>query len=465
MEVEKRPIIESNDTNKTSAKGNAAPIIVLAFAILFALSFVPWGRLTNNIIKDFDLFADLKSGTSVEVTAEEDIDPALSVAIEELDDAKDGEAIKIESPAPFNPRVNGEVVIEDYTENGQGLKNLRQALADRANRCARIAVIGDSYIEGDIFTCDLRDELQSRYGGHGVGYMNMFTDIPGFRTSVVEKCSGWDAVDLQAPAARYCPLSGEYFIAGSGAKTSYHGTSRFANTSTWNETTFLFISPKDGSVTITTDAGPAEFQIKASDRVQSIHVQGNTSKATVTTDIVGLVALGTYINDSHGIAVDCMSLRGNSGATHRNLDRELAAQMRQYMDYDLIVVEYGINALSSQQSDYTAYGKIMERVIASLRACYPDADILMMGIGDRGQKAGTEYVSVPTAQSMVDAQRAVAKKTGCLFWDTREAMGGDGAAIVWREQKMLNGDYIHLNGKGGKRLAQLFVNSLTKLLE
>ena len=462
MENPKQPIDHNNPQD--TRKGRPALIILLAFVILFALSFVPWGSLTGNIIKDFDLLGDLKNAV-VGVTATEHIDPALSTAIDEETSVAEPDTVPVPVQQIISPRVNGELIIEDYTEGHRGIEHLRKALAERGSRCARIAVIGDSYIEGDIFTADLRDDLQSKYGGHGVGYMNLFTDIPGFRTSVVRKCSNWQNIDLKSSSHKYKPLSGEYFVAKSGAKTSCHGTSRFANSSTWNSTTFLFIAPSDGKVTITTDSGAREHQVAASKDVQCIKVDGETAKATVTTDIYGLVALGLYINDSTGITVDCMSLRGNSGATHRKLDVDLATQMRQYIDYDMIVIEYGINALSSQQSDYSSYGKILERIVSTVRECYPSADIVMMGIGDRGQKAGTTYVSVPTAQNMVDAQRAAASHAKCLFWDTREAMGGEGAAVKWREDKMLNGDYIHLNGKGGKKLAELFMNSLTIALQ
>ena len=40
-----------------------------------------------------------------------------------------------------------------------------------------MAVVGDSYIEGDIFTQDPRELFQDAYGGEGVGCVNMHSDF------------------------------------------------------------------------------------------------------------------------------------------------------------------------------------------------------------------------------------------------------------------------------------------------
>ena len=83
-----------------------------------------------------------------------------------------------------------------------------------------------------------------------------------------------------------------------------------------------------------------------------------------------------------------------------------------------------------------------------------------MGIGDRGQKINGTVQSIPTSQFMVDAQRDAARNTGIIFWDTREAMGGENAVVAWRDKGMINADYIHLNHKGGTEFAKIFINSL-----
>lgn len=468
--------------NKNNRTGRPFIIVAVALALLFALSLVPWSRLTNGFMKDFNLLSDILPADSTAVaTAAEPIDPDLAAALTELDGADtlagaqtivasgpayaSSDAQSLENPLDaVNPRVGDKVVIEDYTPGQTGAARLRAALLS-GMRGARIAVIGDSYIEGDIFTMNLRESLQNIYGGNGVGYVPLQSALTGFRVSVRESCKGWETVDIRKKASdSFKWLSGEYFIAKESPKTTFNGSKKLAHLDKWNRTSLLYVSPADGNITITTDAGTHTFPVKASENVACASVDNLTGKAEITTDVPGLVALGAFLDGNKGISVDNMSMRGNSGVSHRKLNVELARQMRQYVDYDMIIVEYGINALSSQQNNYTSYGNLLEKIINRIKACYPNADILVMGIGDRGQKIDGNVASLPTSAAMVKAQRDAARRTGSLFWDTREAMGGQDAVVDWRERGLINADYIHLNAKGGKELSRLFVVSLSDLL-
>jgi len=450
--------------------------------ILMLLSFVNWSSLTDNRITDFSLFEDLKKEETV-VKGNEIIDPELEAALEEIVGDKELPEVYIEgsntvdssevyvqdistvSHMAYPPqRVDGVLPIEDYSPDGNGLKHLRAALAQRMSRVVRIAVIGDSYIEGDIFTQDVRSMLQEHYGGNGVGYMSMHSEFPGFRRSVTQADYGWKVKDIRYSKDRIKTLPGEYCIGEIGATASYRG-SKIAHADAWTSSKLLFIAPSGGTIKMKVADGIHEFEAGASDMVQCMTVDAGTSELKITSGIDSLMALGVWLDGKVGISVDCMSLRGNSGASHRMLSVEFANEMSQYINYDMIVVEYGMNAVSSEQTEYSSYGILMKRVIERLRLCYPNADILLLGVGDRGQKSGSEVVSMPTLDAMTLAQRNCAKDCGVLFWDIRQAMGGANSIVDWRERGLVNADYIHLNHKGGGVLAQEFVNSLIHKLD
>lgn len=459
-----------------NSKGNPFLIVFLAVVLLVMLSLLPWSRITDNHVKDFDLISDISlSAEPMSFVTNELLDPELEAEIQAL------EAVaEIQEPADtghvrqepeifeveeFDPRVDGNMVIEDYTDGGTGMYHTKAALAERYERPVRIAFIGDSYIEGDIFTQDIREQLQDMYGGNGVGYMCMQSEISGFRRSVRHTATGWTAHDIRKSGnSRYNNLSGEYFVGETGATVLYKGTDRLGHLSSWNSSKFIFIAPSPGNITISTDSGSKDYEIEAGEHVQCISIDEPTARLSIVNNVPDIVALGVWLTDNSGIEVDCMSLRGDSGISHRKLDISLSQEMSKYIDYDLIVLEYGINALSSQQYEYSSYGRLMEGVIGRIRACYPNADILVLGIGDRGQKQGTEVHSLTTAPNMVAAQRQVARRTGCMFWDTRQAMGGKDAIVEWRNKGLANADYIHLNHNGGKVLATEFVKSLTRAL-
>ena len=116
--------------------------------------------------------------------------------------------------------------------------------------CAeRLSVVGDSYIEGDIFTQDLREKLQTAYGGEGVGYVSMHTDFPGFRRSVRQGGKGWKTHMANKKAARkYLDLAEQYATPTGKANSSYEGTKAFPHTGEWSRSRFLFISPENSII-------------------------------------------------------------------------------------------------------------------------------------------------------------------------------------------------------------------------
>ena len=89
---------------------------------------------------------------------------------------------------------SGMIPIEDFRDSlgiHREMDHFYKALRQTKQRVVRIAYFGDSFIEGDILTAHIRELLQSRYGGCGVGFIDIKSQIAGFRTTVTEFSSGW----------------------------------------------------------------------------------------------------------------------------------------------------------------------------------------------------------------------------------------------------------------------------------
>lgn len=462
---------------------HAFNLLVLTLGFLFILSVMPWSDLTGNRLKNFNLLEDLfpaeQAAPELQAIIDPELEDFLAEATEEepapdvpdaplavvadsiAADSVDDYHLSVPEPEP-ECTADGLPLIESYT-GGAPLANLREALSRAGEKNVRIAVIGDSFIEGDIFCQNLREMLQERYGGAGVGYMNMHSDFPGFRQSVTQSSQGWKMHDLRNIGSRDSlrTLQGEYGVAAGTATSRYKGASRFEHAAHWSRSTFVFIAPAAGVITLkTADGTKVSHEVQPSALPQALVAEGPTSEFKIESNVPGLVGLGVYLDAPAGVSVDCMSIRGNSGISHRKTNIPLSSQLRQWADYDLIIVEFGINAMSAGQSDYSAYAKAMAHSVTHLKKCYPSADILVMGISDRGAKEGSVVASLPVCRNMVDAQRKIARDAGVYFWDTRAAMGGDGACVDWRKRKLMNADYIHLNHHGGAELAKLLFNAI-----
>lgn len=455
-------------------KGSPVTIIIIAIAIVAVISLLPLSKWSGGRIKDFSLVSDILKEVGImegvpSYEATEEIDPALLQAEAEgasaIELPKRGEPID-SIISPVKPSRVGELVkIEDYTTLGTGMARFKEALG--SGSLARVAVVGDSYIEGDIFTQDLRALLQEAYGGEGVGYVNMHSDFPGFRRSVKQSGDGWKTFTANKKADKeYLDIAEQYSIPKGTATSVYEGTNAYPQTKSWSRSKFLFISPDDITISVKTDGSEwEERNIAGSPSVQCLEVGGPVSEFGIKTSATSLIGLGVWLDGASGVSVDCMSSRGFSGITLTKVNPDLSHEMAQYVDYDMIILEFGINAMSSKQKDYSVYCSRMVDVINHVRLCYPDADILLMGVGDRGERVGSQVKSMATAAAMISAQRDAARRAHCLFWDTREAMGGENAVVDWSSAGHINKDYIHLTHKGGARLARELFNAIQSDLQ
>lgn len=481
--------------------GRASYILFLALVIIFVVSLLPLSRLTGGALRDFSLLDDIVAeqyrrpvdeaesddapvdsalmSMQRELEAEEAARAQNAATYPEVDSIiQQADTLSVYSgigetavvPEPVDPHRDGYVMIEDYSSDGSGIRRLRDAFACSRERCVRLAFVGDSYIEGDIFTQDVRALLQESYGGSGVGYVNMYSEFPGFRRSVRQSGSGWSVsvAGHKGYKRSYAWLSEQYSMPkeGENARARYEGVKKVPHAATWSRSTVAFWAPAGGTVRLRSNGGEwNSYEVSPYENLQTLSVD-SASVSSFEVSIPsgsGIAALGVWLDAHIGVAVDCMSSRGFSGVTLRDVAPGVCFGLRSAgIGYDVIVLEFGINAMSAGQTDYTSYGKLMTKVVEHIRQCYPDAVIMLMGIGDRGQKRGADVQSMPGAVHMVAAQRDVARRTGSLFWDTREAMGGDGAIVAWANASppRANKDYIHLNHHGGSVLAAEFVKSL-----
>src|ERR1035441_6972612 len=98
----------------------------------------------------------------------------------------------------------------------------------------------------------------------------------------------------------------------------------------------------------------------------------------------------------------------------------------QHRHPDLVIVNYGTNEADFPAFIDEQYEKELREAIRRLRAALPETSLLIMSPMDRGYKTGGEIATMPTIPRIVELQRRVARETGCGFFDTYQAMGGEG---------------------------------------
>jgi len=340
---------------------------------------------------------------------------------------------------------------------------------------------GDSVIGGDGLTEAIRRQLQERFGdaGHGfhiMGKYNRWYHHRGMRYSEVRE---WESClvifKCQRDTMRY----------GYGGVTSSSRGKAMSRFETMPSEPPPGIGDKvsrfelwyqkrpdgggfevrvDGEVAKVVDTRSAEV----GDDVETLRVPDGEHRFEVTALGNGMaLAYGTVMErDVPGVVWDELSLIGSftQRLDYQNAEH-LAWQIRR-RDVDLMVFMFGGNDLSREKGDLRTttepYEQEYSRVIRKFRAGKPEASCMIMSLTDHAIKVGDAIVSRHIVARLAEAQRRVAEREGCAFYDTFGAMGGMGTIERWRKAKppMASPDLRHPTVAGQRHIAQAVYHAL-----
>ncbi len=375
-------------------------------------------------------------------------------------------------------------------QGAETLSAFFKALAEKKEQ-VRIAYYGDSSIEGDLITQTLRDSLQNRYGGAGVGFVSLLPSVKNFRRSIRQDASNnWYQFRTGRKNHKALPIgiAGKYFTAMNtwefqassrqdstvshlpsadpqvmeskywvqfGASPLFDGTQYFPKTR-------LFYA-----VPASAESNPGAVW----GRVHSITDEERHDLAlTAGTSLLNCLALpaekvsrlrlefaipnnlpvyGVSLETESGVILDNFSLRGNSGAGLLNIRQDMLRQFQEHLDYDLVVLQFGLNVLNPTLRDYRWYEDQLIAVIQHFQKAWPGIPVLLVSVPDKSTRINGTLRTDPSIPRIHAAQRRAAFRCGAAFFSLYEAMGGEGAMIEWVERKRLaNRDYTHFNFQG-----------------
>ncbi len=182
----------------------------------------------------------------------------------------------------------------------------------------------------------------------------------------------------------------------------------------------------------------------------------------------GITCFGASLEDETGIYIDNFAIKGNSGLGLQAIPERNLAAFDSLLNYDLIVLQFGLNVSNSPTRDFTGYMKGMSHLINKLKTAFPDTPILLLSVSDRSQRRQGNFVTMPVIPVLVQAQEKIAYDNKLLFWNLFEAMGGENSMAAFANAKpaLANKDYTHLNFAGGRviglSLARSFIFEVEK---
>ena len=328
----------------------------------------------------------------------------------------------------------------------------------------RVAFMGDSFVEGDILTADLRELMQDSFHGLGVGYAPVASPFTGFRQTIKTQSKGWTPYNIMQLKNVPSPYSDDFFISGwvaqasEGASTRWEMTERRRHLQECRRVRLLFISRQESVVSIKLNDGEERtFSFDADNVVRQIVIEEPSIRSLemkVVKGAAGFTGIGAEFDDTQGISIDNFSIRSNNGQAMFRSSPSVNAQINNMRPYDLVILQYGLNIMQAERTNYSLYAEQVEKMISYVRSCFPGAAVLVMGVSDRSQKSESGIAPMRSAVNLTEWQRTAAEKCGAAFWNTYEAMQRKGGMTEFVNKNWAGKDYTHINYAGGREIAR-----------
>lgn len=354
------------------------------------------------------------------------------------------------------------------------------------NEVVRIMHFGDSQIEGDRITSFVRNKVQKKFGGSGVGIVPA-RHLYDFKYSVFQESSeNWNRYTLYGKRdttikhKRYGIIAGfnsftpqphqllqkdttqkTAWISFESSPYSYSNTKQFEqcrllyghNNVPFNANLYVGDTLVDSGL-YKPSARLNQIQWLFSVPTGDIKIE---LEATQSPEIYGIA-----LDAKSGVAVDNIAMRGSAGLVFTKMDTTLFKELVESLKVKLFILQFGGNIVPNVRKDYSYYERWLYSQLNYIKTHAPDAQIIVIGVADMSMKKGSRYVSYPNIELVRDAMKKASFRAGAGYWDMYEAMGGHNSMPSWvfANPSLAGKDFVHFNPRGARIIANMFYNAL-----
>ncbi|MEM6991237.1 MAG: GDSL-type esterase/lipase family protein [Myxococcota bacterium] len=377
----------------------------------------------------------------------------------------------------FVPEAEDEADVVEPLELFKGdeldrfFESLARTDASLEGAVTRISHWGDSAIGIDGIPGAIRRRMQNRFGDAGHGFHLMAPPNTSYRHREVDFAhnDAWSKCFIiqKCRSDGHYGLGGTTFRSGGGAQSSFAPHSERSSGKVSKIDIYYAAQPKGGRLSLRVDGGEKTFlETEApalEDRFHSIKLPDGPHELKIRAGGGGRVRIYgvTMERDGPGIVWDGLALVGAFTKRMSEFDPDHLKRQLAHRKTDLAVFMFGGNDMV-RKIKMSTYAEEYTDVIQKFRTARPEMDCLIMSPLDHGERKGQRIISRPVVPKMVNAMRDVAKAEGCAFFDTFQAMGGEGSAGRWfrRKPRLTSGDLGHATSKGHQVIGELFFRAL-----
>ncbi len=488
---------------KDSNKNNLLIIFSITIILLIANSYVPDGvKIFGYEIKQVDFLSDIRTDDfydddSYEDEYNEDEYDEYDEGDEDFfDDESENDTSFLEGKPQYNlasilnlnvitgfldseiDKLSNNYMLPSQKNRGGNLSgNVKQlnkffsSLKRAKNKQIRIAHYGDSTLEGDLISADLRELFQKKFGGNGVGLLPITSHDAKFRkTTDLSFSDDWITETVFSRNKDRLPLgiNGHVFVNSDGSWVKMKTNNRYKTVRKFDIAKLFYSEAKSnakvsytlngkGAVTKSLNAGKGL-------KILEIKSEGSKSIKFEFPKKESAYYYGVSLESKSGVYIDNYALRGNSGVDLKKISDKYLKDFQKEMDYKLVILEFGLNILSGRKTNFKKYERDMVKIIKRMKKVMPEASFLLVGVHDKCIKKGSKFITDPTVLKLIKAQKSIADKADIAFWNLFEAMGGENSMVEWVNANPPRAfkDYIHFNDVGAKKEAEMLFAELMK---
>ena len=338
----------------------------------------------------------------------------------------------------------------------------------------RVAHYGDSQIEMDRISSELRQALQERFGGMGTGMFPALSNVPS--ASISKSATGGfvqytmygDSTTVRAGHNRYGVMAQVVQLTGGGTLSLRVTRAKTAkeNTQSFSRVTVLYGRASAGfsvkAVSDTLKPVPVEEKGEGGATLVTWQFSRPVQKATLSfqgnAEIYGVAADG-----DNGVTVDNIPLRGCSGTIFTRISKPLMTDSFALDNTQLIILQFGGNYMPVIRStkNIEQYQEQIAKQIQYFHEVAPQARILFIGPSDMGKSVNGRIVTWPRLPELVDSLKATALRNDAAYWDLFRMMGGENSMGQWVKHKpaYAGPDYIHFTPAGAEKVGDALSRS------
>lgn len=325
----------------------------------------------------------------------------------------------------------------------------------------RIAWFGDSQIEGDLITKDVRNLLQNYFNKKtGVGFVPLTSVCGDFRQTAKVQIEGGLEVDnfKQMTNRSKLFLSGySYFGADFGVVFNDKVNK---NPDQINQKWLVF--GKGDSILVIKNGDTTKWSARQSfNKILLSESTSNGVKLKIKANNTPIYGISS--EPKYGIVVDNFSFRGISGENLNRISSALLADVNAKQPYDLVVFQYGINLLfKPDETNFDYYKRLIEPALRKLKTNFANTDFLLLSCSDRAFKYNGSWQTATGIETLVQLQAQLAFDNKFAFYNLYSSIGGNGTIVKWADStyQMANKDYVHFNSRGARKVGNLLFNAL-----